>query len=153
VLRRLLNLPLLGAAAVLIVCNVPAIDADARRTVLVLALASVGVFMNFAGLLLPRVGVRTLVRALGGIVALVVASGFAAMAWQIGAETIAPEAKADPEVAAQLKLAAERYTWLAAAVAYVGLSLALLPPRGAAGREASARQAAAAPTIRRDEGL
>lgn len=132
-LRRLANLTLLAAAGALLYSNLPELHTDPRRALLVGGLAAFSVFLNFAGLLLPTAPLHPLLRVTGCAVFIIVAGGFAILAYALSRESIAPEARADPAAEAALATAVERFVWLAAAAGHVGISLLMLPPTRRAG--------------------
>lgn len=142
-LRRFLNLLLLGVCGLLLAGGWLRAELNLRHALLLLVLLTAGLALNLSGLLLAHVNLRSWLRVLAAGLGLLIAGGFVVTRQNV-LETLAQQDPRRPSLPlqqrAELQQAAVGLGWLAAAAAYAGLAALALPPR----RVASAPAASAA---------
>jgi hypothetical protein len=125
--RRKRHISLLLVGLVPVVWAVYAVSDDPRRAGVVAALALIGMGLNAGALVNPRFGVRAPLRIIACGVALIVLVGVIAMYRWIETEhlpTLPANDLARREVA---RAAAHNLIWIAAAAAYVTLTVLAVP--------------------------
>ena len=125
--RRIIHVSLLLVGLVPVVWAVCIIPTDPRRAGALIGLSALGISLNAAVLLKPGFGLRVPMRVIAAGVALVVLAGVMAM-WNWVRNELLPSTP--PELIARrelLQAQAVNLLWITVTVAYVFLSILILP--------------------------
>jgi hypothetical protein len=138
--RRLLCLFLLIIGALPLLWAARSFAVDPRRAAAVGLLALIGIALNTTGLLRRALDVRWPMRAVALLVAGVTGAGTLVLWYRMSSDVLAAVPDDDAALRARVALAAAGLLWIAVGLGYVGLSIALLPGRRAAGSDDAASQ-------------
>jgi len=134
-LRRSLNVLLMAGGGVPLVWALRSLSGEPRRAAALALLALIGIALNLTGLTRKTLNVRGWLRGLACAVA-AVAAGASLLLWhRVTYDALPAIAKDDIVLRAKVASAGTSLVCIAVALIYVGVSMALLPPRRPAGRE------------------
>ncbi len=125
--RRIVHVALLLAGFAPAVWGFCIFSSDPPRAAVLIALAVIGLALNGTVLARPTFGMRIALRVVAAGVALIVLAAVMAM-WQWIRVELLPGAPTDPMARdTMLRAQSENLLWIAAGVAYVLLTVAILP--------------------------
>jgi len=124
--RRIVHIVLLCGGGVPLLWAWQTHSADPRRSLVVAAVAALGVLVNLVALVRPAFGLRPWLRVLAMLLVGVIAATLALVRHRILTETLPEVPREDPELRRTLTLAAENLLRTVLAVAYLGLTVVAL---------------------------
>ena len=128
-LRRIVNVLLIGFGGVPLVWALRSYAADPRRAGAVAALAVIGIALNLTGLVRRDLNVRAWLRVLACGVAGVAAIATLLLWHQVTYGALPSVPKDDIVLRAKVALAGGSLLWIAVGLVYVGVSIGVLPRR------------------------
>jgi len=129
ILRRIVNILLIGFGGVPLVWALRSYPADPRRAAAVAALVVIGIALNLTGLVRRDLNVRAWLRVLACGVAGVVAIATLLLWHQVTYGALPSVPEDDAVLRAKVALAGGSLLWIAVGLVYVGVSIGVLPRR------------------------